>query len=151
MERNKKWEIFYGKNDCNLVVEFSRTSTVEELNLKSSRIVMEIDVTWVFLAKRYTLLQLSQINMFCRSLTESLDSYYWEIRLVASIYQLFYTCLGEVDVGTRAFTSVYYGNSLCPWELGPYPSPDVLGWFRISDYRAPRGVSNGASLYLFHA
>lgn len=45
----------------------------------------------------------------------------------------------------------YYGNSLCPWELGPYPSPDVSGWFRISDYQAPRGVSNGASLYLFHA
>lgn len=89
---------------------------------------MEIDVTWVFLAKRYTLLQLSEINMFCRSLTESLDFYYWEIRLVASIEQLFYTCLEEIDVGTRAFTSekvfacawrIYYGNSLCPWELGP--------------------------------
>lgn len=43
--------------------------------------------------------------MFCRSLTESLDFYYWEIRLVASIEQLFYTCLEEIDVGTRAFNS----------------------------------------------
>lgn len=38
-----------------------------------------------------------------------------------------------------------------PENLGLYPSPDVSGWFRILDYQTPRGVSNGASLYLFHA
>lgn len=38
-----------------------------------------------------------------------------------------------------------------PENLGPSLVRMSRAWFRISDYQAPRGVSNGASLYLFHA